>query len=190
MLLKQPDKNPEGIFYPDTFKFARGTSDRVLLKKSMQLMTQQLEKLWQARAANLPYKNVEEAVTVASLIEKESAVPAERPHIAGVILRRWQNNMLLQIDPTVIYALGDQYTGHISKDDLKVNSPYNTYLYKGLPPTPIASPGFSSLEAALHPATGDTLYYVSKGDGTHEFSATLAQHNQAVAKLRQRERKE
>lgn len=189
-LLGKADKNPEGLFFPDTFKFARGTSDLVLLRDSQHLMTKHLEKLWNERAANLPYQTVEEALIVASLIEKETAVATERPQIAGVILRRLQQKMLLQIDPTVIYALADQYTGHLTKENLKFNSPYNTYLFKGLPPTPIAMPGLTSLQAALHPADGDALYYVSKGDGTHEFSATLSAHNLAVEKLRQRENKE
>lgn len=189
-LLGQPDKNPEGLFFPSTFKFARGTSDLVLLKESEHLMDRTIKKLWTERSPNLPYIKMEDALTVASLIEKETAVDSERPQVAGVILRRWQKNMLLQIDPTVIYAVGEKYTGHITKDDLKVNSPYNTYLFKGLPPTPIASPSLSSIQAALHPAEGDSLYYVSKGDGSHEFSATLAQHNIAVTKLRKLEGKD
>lgn len=186
-LLGKPNENPEGRFYPDTFKFARGTSELVLLKQSYHLMAKQFDKVWQRRAPNLPYKSPEEAMVVASLIEKETAVAAERPQVAGVILRRLEKNMRLQIDPTVIYALGDQYTGRITKEHLAVDSPYNTYLYKGLPPTPIAMPGLSSIEAALHPAEGDALYYVSKGNGAHEFSATLSAHNTAVKKLRQLE---
>ncbi len=182
-----PNENPEGRFFPDTFKFARGTSALVLLKKSHQLMSKELEELWQQRAANLPYKFPEDAVIVASLVEKETAAWEERSQIAGVILRRLEKNMRLQIDPTVIYALGDQYTGSLSKENLVVNSPYNTYLYKGLPPTPIAMPSKSSLYAALHPADGDAIYYVSRGNGTHEFSATLTAHNNAVKKLRQLE---
>jgi UPF0755 protein len=185
-LLGEADKNPEGRFYPNTFKFARGTNDLVLLKKSHQLMLKQLAKAWEQRAPNLPYQSPGEAVIVASLIEKETAVAAERAVIAGVILRRLQNRMLLQIDPTVIYALGENYSGHLSREDLKVNSPYNTYLFKGLPPTPIAMPSLASVMAALHPLEGTVLYYVSKGDGTHVFSSTLAEHNEAVNKLRQR----
>ncbi len=186
-MLGEPDKNPEGRFFPNTFKFARGTSESTILKESHQLMTKELAKAWEQRAPNLPYLSPNEAVIVASLIEKETAVATERAVIAGVILRRLHNNMLLQIDPTVIYALGTQYTGHLSLEDLKVNSPYNTYLFKGLPPTAIAMPGFASLNAALHPADGEALYYVSKGDGTHQFTATLAEHHDAVNKFRHQE---
>lgn len=184
-LIGKPEQHPEGRFYPDTFIFARDTNESVILKQSYHLMNKHLEQLWQQRALNLPYQSPDEAVIVASLIEKETAVAAERPQVAGVILRRLQKRMLLQIDPTVIYALGQQYQGRLLKEDLKFNSPYNTYLYRGLPPTAIAMPGLTSIEAALHPAEGDTLYYVSKGDGSHEFSATLAAHNTAVKKLRQ-----
>lgn len=185
-LLGEPEKNPEGGFYPDTYKFARGTHESVLLKQAHALMTREVAQAWQERAAGLPYASVAEAVIVASLIEKETAVAAERAQVAGVILRRLQLKMPLQIDATVIYGLGDQYTGRLSHADLKVNSPYNTYLFKGLPPTPIAMPGKAALIAALHPAPGDAMYYVSKGDGSHEFSATLAAHNRAVNKLRLR----
>lgn len=183
-LLGDPEKNPEGRFYPNTFTFARGTNESLILKESYQLMKKELAKAWNQRAPNLPYLSADDAVIVASLIEKETAVAAERPIIAGVILRRLHDNMLLQIDPTVIYALGEKYTGKLSKEDLKFNSTYNTYLYKGLPPSPIAMPGLASLNAALHPADGQALYYVSKGDGTHEFTATLAEHHEAIHKYR------
>lgn len=186
-MLGVPDKNPEGRFFPNTFKFARGTRESTILKESFEMMSKELAKAWAQRAPNLTYLSPDEAVIVASLIEKETAVAEERAIIAGVILRRLRNNMLLQIDPTVIYALGSQYTGQLSKEDLKINSPYNTYLFKGLPPTAIAMPGLASLNAALHPADGEALYYVSKGDGTHQFTATLAEHHDAVHKFRHRE---
>lgn len=186
-MLGAPDKNPEGRFFPNTFKFARGTRESTILKESFQMMSKELAKAWEQRVPNLPYLSPDEAVIVASLIEKETAVAEERAIIAGVILRRLHNNMLLQIDPTVIYALGSHYTGQLSKEDLKINSPYNTYLFKGLPPTAIAMPGLASLNAALHPADGDALYYVSKGDGTHQFTATLAEHHDAIHKFRHRE---
>lgn len=186
-MLGEPDKNPEGRFYPNTFKFARGTNESRILKESFQLMKKEITKLWSQRDPNVPYVSPDEAVIVASLIEKETALAAERPKIAGVILRRLRHNMLLQIDPTVIYAVGEHYGGQLSKEDLKINSPYNTYLFKGLPPSPIAMPSLASLNAALHPADGDALYYVSKGDGSHEFTATLAEHNDAVTKFRHRE---
>jgi UPF0755 protein len=189
-LLNKAGADPEGVFFPDTYKFARGTRDSIILKKAMVLMSKHLQKNWAERAANLPYQSVDQVLIVASLIEKETAVRQERPEVAGVILRRWQKKMLLQIDPTVIFALGDQYTGHLTRDNMKINSPYNTYLNKGLPPTPIAIPGLDSLKAALHPSEGDALYYVSKGDGTHQFSATLAAHNVAVEKLRLRKGQE
>ncbi|MDQ2995187.1 MAG: endolytic transglycosylase MltG, partial [Pseudomonadota bacterium] len=150
----------EGNLFPDTYLFARGTSETEVLTNAKKLMTKQLDKEWTQRAANLPYKTADEALVVASLIEKETAVNAERTQIAGVILRRLAKNMPLQIDPTVIYALGEAYTGKLHKDDMSIDSPYNTYKSKGLPPTPIAMPGLASINAAMHPAEGTSLYYV------------------------------
>lgn len=180
--LGYPNINPEGRFYPDTYLFSKGTADSKILKKSYQKMQILLAQQWNSRAANLPYQNQEEALTAASLIERETAVPQERPMVAGVIVRRLEKNMRLQIDPTVIYALGNAYKGKLSSQDLKINSPYNTYLYKGLPPTPIAVPSASSLYAALHPASGDALFYVANGRGSHIFSATLKDHDVAIDK--------
>lgn len=139
---------------------------------------------WNNRAAELPYKDAYQALIVASLIEKETSLNNERPIIAGVIMRRLQKRMLLQIDPTVIYGLGNAYNGKLTSQDLKNENPYNTYLHLGLPPTPIAMPSSPSIYAALHPATGDVLYYVATGEGGHEFSETLEQQNIAVHKYR------
>jgi UPF0755 protein len=174
--------NLEGQFYPDTYLFDKGTLDVKVLKKSHQAMQNLLMKEWQTRGSGLPYRNPYDALIAASLIEKETAVEHERAMIAGVIVRRLQKNMPLQIDPTVIYALGDKYQGKLTTKDLAFHSPYNTYLNKGLPPTPIAVPSVASINAALHPAPGDALYYVANGNGSHIFSATLKAHDIAIEK--------
>jgi UPF0755 protein len=178
--LGYPGINPEGQFYPDTYLFMRGTSDQQILQKSYQNMQHKLNHAWQQRAVDLPYTNPYQALIVASLIEKETAVAQERPLIAGVILRRLQKNMLLQIDAAVIYGLGKTYTGSLLRRDLTIPTPYNIYLHPGLPPTPIAMPSIASIEAALHPAVSDALYYVAKGDGSHLFSATYTQQQLAA----------
>jgi UPF0755 protein len=178
--LGYPGVNPEGQFYPDTYLFSRGTLDQQILQKAYQNMQQKLNRAWQQRAPDLPYSSPYQALIVASLIEKEAALPQERPLVAGVILRRLQKNMLLQIDAAVIYGLGENYTGNLTWRDLEVPTPYNIYMYRGLPPTPIAMPSISAITAALHPTMGDALYYVAKGDGSHIFSATLANHQQAA----------
>lgn len=172
--------HPEGQFYPDTYLFIRGTPDRQILQKAYQTMQRKLNTAWQQRAPDLPYTNPYQALIVASLIEKETAAPEERPMVAGVILRRLQKNMLLQIDAAVIYGLGESYKGRLQHSDLAISTPYNLYLQQGLPPTPIAMPSISAIKAALHPTTGDALYYVAKGDGGHIFSTNLAQHQQAA----------
>lgn len=177
-----PDKHPEGQFFPDTYHFPAGTTDVEFLKRAYRVMQETLAEEWQQRAADLPYENAYEALIMASIIEKETAVPEERDEIAGVFVRRLQKGMKLQTDPTVIYALGQAYDGNIRRKDLQVDSPYNTYARIGLPPTPIALPGRESIHAALHPAEGETLYFVSRGDGSHYFSKTLREHNRAVAK--------
>ncbi len=175
-----PDDHPEGWFYPDTYYFPRGTTEVEFLQRSYRMMQKVLEEEWQQRSAGLPYRTPYEALVMASLIEKETADPAERDRIAGVFVRRLQLGMRLQTDPTVIYAMGETYEGRIRKRDLSIDSRYNTYVYRGLPPTPIAAPGRASIRAALHPADGEELYFVSRGDGTHHFSATLEEHNRAV----------
>lgn len=180
--LDREGEHPEGRFYPDTYHFPSGTTDVEFLRRACDTMQKILAAEWEQRAADLPYENPYEALIMASIIEKETAVPSERADIAGVFVRRLQKGMKLQTDPTVIYALGQGYDGNIRRRDLQVDSPYNTYAHTGLPPTPIALPGRESIHAALHPAPGKTLYFVSRGDGSHYFSETLKEHNRAVAK--------
>ncbi|HEX6549143.1 MAG TPA: endolytic transglycosylase MltG [Gammaproteobacteria bacterium] len=175
-------QNPEGMFYPDTYNFSRGTTDVEFLQRAYQNMQRQLDAAWTARASGLPYKSSYDALIMASVIEKETAQSAERLQIAGVFVRRLEKGMKLQSDPTVIYGLGDAYNGDITFKDLRTDTPYNSYTRYGLPPTPICMPALASIEAALHPAPGDALYFVAKGDGTHQFSATLAEQNAAVQK--------
>lgn len=183
MALIDPDsKHPEGLFFPDTYYFDRGTKDTVLLKRSYDMMTAKLEAAWQAREANLPYKNSYQALIMASIIEKETGRASERPTIAGVFVNRLRIGMRLQTDPTVIYGMGEKFDGNIRRKDLRKDTIYNTYTRYGLPPTPIAMPSLAAIEAALHPAKTKALYFVGKGDGTHAFSNSLAAHNRAVAK--------
>ncbi|MDX1252978.1 MAG: endolytic transglycosylase MltG [Gammaproteobacteria bacterium] len=177
-----PDQHPEGRFYPDTYQFSGGFSDAAFLQRAYRLMEQRLEEAWRERVSGLPYKTPYEALVMASIVEKETAVPAERPKIAGVFVRRLAIGMPLATDPTVIYGLGAAFDGDLRKQDLLADGPYNTYRRTGLPPTPIAMPGFAALQAALHPAQGKELYFVARGDGSHYFSATLEEHNNAVAK--------
>ena len=172
--------NPEGWFLPETYQFNRGTTDLDMLKRMYDEMQRTLEKAWASRAEGLPLATPYEALILASIIEKETGVAAERPQISGVFTRRLQKNMLLQTDPTVIYGAAD-YHGDLTRKHLQTDTPYNTYITKGLPPTPIALPGKASIEAALHPADGDSLYFVADGTGGHTFSATYEEHQQAVA---------
>lgn len=180
--LGHPGEHPEGRFLPETYHFPRGTTDAEFLQRAYGAMAQRLEEEWQGRADDLPLKSPYEALILASIVEKESAVASERTRIAGVFVRRLQQNMRLQTDPTVIYGMGDRYQGNIRRSDLRRDTPYNTYTRAGLPPTPIAMPSAESLHAALHPADGDDLFFVSKGDGTHVFSSNLNEHNRAVIK--------
>jgi UPF0755 protein len=172
---------PEGQFFPDTYNFTRGTTDRELLQRAHSLMQQVLETAWPARDANLPYATPQEALVMASIVEKETAVANERAQIAGVFIRRLQRNMRLQTDPTVIYGLGAAFDGNLTRVHLESDTPWNTYTRDGLPQTPIALPGKASIEASLHPDQSETLYFVARGDGTHYFSSTLEEHNRAVA---------
>jgi UPF0755 protein len=188
-LLGYPEQHPEGLFFPDTYRFPKGTSDVDFLKRAYQVMQNHLEREWSGRAPELPLTSSYEALILASIIEKETGAGFERPLIAGVFVERLKRNMRLQTDPTIIYGLGEQYDGDIRFRDLKKDTPYNTYLHAGLTPTPIALPGLLSIRAALHPAPTDALYFVSKGDGTHQFSATLEQHNAAVARYQLNKRK-
>lgn len=172
--------HPEGQFFPDTYQFPTDTNDVEFLKRAYAAMQIQLQEAWKQRSADLPLVSPYEVLILASIIEKETAVVSERPDIAGVFIRRLKVGMRLQTDPTVIYGMGDRYTGDIRREDLVRDTPYNTYTRKGLPPTPIAMPGQGALLAAVRPAAGDALFFVARGDGSHQFSATLEQHNQAV----------
>lgn len=172
--------DPEGHFFPDTYRFAKHTPDVVILRQAYQAMARRLAEAWTARAADLPYASAEEALIMASLVEKETAVDSERAQIAGVFVRRLRLGMRLQTDPSVIYGLGAAFDGNLRLRDLRTDTPYNSYTRNGLPPTPICLPGAASIQAALHPADGNALYFVARGDGTHQFSATLEAHNAAV----------
>ena len=180
------EKHAEGLFFPDTFYFDRNTSDVVILKRSYASMQEKLAKAWANRAPGLPYKNIDEALIMASIVEKETGKASERPMIAGVFINRLRIGMRLQTDPTVIYGMGDKYDGNIRRKDLTTDTIYNTYTRDGLPPTPIAMPGLASIEAALHPEKTKALYFVGKGDGSHQFSNSLVEHNRAVAQYQLR----
>ena len=172
--------HPEGIFYPDTYVYERGSSDLQIYQQAHQQLMKKLEQAWAARAANLPYDNPYEALIMASIVEKETGKPADRTRIASVFINRLRRGMLLQTDPTVIYGMGDRFDGNLRKQDLQTDTPYNTYMRPGLPPTPIALPGRAAIDAALNPAQGADLYFVARGDGSSEFSENLDDHNRAV----------
>ncbi len=176
----------EGWFAPDTYVFSGGDSDIDILQRAYQRMTGIMAEQWQQRAQDLPYQSPEEALVMASIIEKETGVAEERDEIAGVFVRRLRKGMRLQTDPTVIYGLGDAFRGNLTRAHLQMPTPYNTYLIDGLPPTAIANPGEAAIRAALHPRPGNTLFFVAKGDGSHHFSATLAEHNEAVRRYQLR----
>ena len=176
------DGHPEGWFLPETYAFIKGESDFDVLGRAHAAMQKAIERLWSDRAPEVKLDSPYQALILASIVEKETARPDERPLIAGVFLRRLKFGMRLQTDPTVIYGMGENYRGNIRRDDLEADTPYNTYTRDGLPPTPIALPGMPALEAVLHPTPGDALYFVARGDGSHEFSATLEEHNRAVQK--------
>ena len=178
------EQNPEGLFFPATYSFIKGATDVSILQEAYKTMQRILAKEWDNRAASVPYQTPYQALIAASLIEKETALLEERAVISGVILQRQKKNMPLQIDPTVIYGLGSQYNGQITDANLKQDTPYNTYLHKGLPPTPICSPSLASLHAALHPVLGTYLYFVATGLGGHFFSSTLQEHQAAVKTYR------
>ncbi len=180
--LGMPGQHPEGRFLPETYRFPRGTTDIEFLRRASAAMREYLARAWARRAPDLPLKNPYEALILASIVERETAVPAERRQIAGVFIRRLRKGMRLQTDPTVIYGMGKRFDGNLRRRDLTHDTPYNTYTRHGLPPTPIAMPGKAAIDAVLHPAPGKSLYFVARGDGTHHFSATLEEHNRAVIK--------
>lgn len=193
-LMKQlghPGQHAEGRFLPETYVYSRGDSDVDVLKRAHAAMEEALEEAWQSRARDVPLQSAEEALILASIIEKETGVASERPQIAGVFARRLKQGIRLQTDPTVIYGIGSAYDGNIRRRDLQTDTPYNTYTRAGLPPTPIAMPGVDALRAAVNPAPGDALFFVALGDGSrsHVFSATLAEHNAAVARYLQQMRR-
>lgn len=178
--LEMTEKSPEGWLFPDTYFYEKNASDVSILKRAYRKMQAVLAEEWQNKEQNLPYKTSYEALIMASIIEKETGLKNERQMIAGVFVRRLVKGMLLQTDPTVIYGMGDSYQGNIKASDLTTPTPYNTYVIQGLPPTPIAMPGRDAIHAALHPDREEYLYFVAKGDGSHQFSKSMAEHNKAV----------
>ncbi|AWM93612.1 endolytic transglycosylase MltG [Pseudomonas sp. 31-12] len=179
---------PEGRFFPDTYRFVRGMTDVELLKKAYDRLDEVLAKEWEQRSADVPYTEPYQALIMASLVEKETGVPQERGQIAGVFVRRMAMGMMLQTDPTVIYGLGDRYSGKLTRAHLKEPTPYNTYMISGLPPTPIAMVGREAIHAALNPVAGNSLYFVARGDGSHVFSDDLDAHNNAVREFQLKRR--
>ncbi len=180
--LGQPGQPAEGRFFPDTYAYSRGVSDLTVLKRAARAMQQRLAAVWAERAADTPLRSADEALTLASIVEKETGQAAERGLVAAVFVNRLRLGMPLQTDPTVIYGLGAAFDGNLRKRDLLADGPYNTYTRAGLPPTPISLPGMASLRAAVRPEASKALYFVARGDGTSEFSANLADHNRAVNK--------
>ena len=171
---------PEGRFLPETYVYTRGSDDLSILDRAAKAMDEALDASWAGRAPDLPFNSPDEMLTLASIVEKETGQARERPQIAGVFVRRLRLGMRLETDPTIIYGMGASYAGNIRKTDLQSDNPYNTYTRAGLPPTPIAMPGKAALDAAAHPATGDALFFVARGNGAHYFSATYAEHAAAV----------
>ena len=174
------ESHPEGLFFPDTYNFASGSSDLAILKSAYQAMQQRLQEAWETREPDLPLQTPYQALILASIVEKETGTPADRAMIAGVFVNRLRKGMLLQTDPTVIYGLGEKFDGNLRKRDLLADTAYNTYTRSGLTPTPIALPGMAALQATLHPSKTDALYFVARGDGRSQFSSSLAAHNRAV----------
>jgi UPF0755 protein len=176
------EAHPEGLFLPDTYLFSKGSSDLDVLRRAYKAMQGRFALAWDQRAPDLPYKSPYEALIMASIVEKETGSPADRPMVASVFVNRLRSGMLLQTDPTVIYGIGETYDGNIRKNHLTTDTPYNTYTRTGLPPTPIAMPGEAAIQAALNPPKSDKYYFVARGDGSSEFSRTLDEHNRAVAR--------
>lgn len=186
-LLGAKEAHPEGVFFPDTYLFSKGGSDFDVLRRAYKAMQPKLAAAWETREKTLPVKTPYELLILASIVEKETGVPADRPQVAAVFVNRLRRGMLLQTDPTVIYGLGERFDGNLRKTDLLTDTPWNTYTRPGLPPTPIAMPGLASLQAAAKPPPSDMLYFVARGDGSSEFSATLDEHNNAVAKYQKKQ---
>jgi UPF0755 protein len=180
------EKHPEGLFFPDTYLFHKGSSDLDVLRRAYKAMQLRLAAAWERRDTTVPLKTPYELLILASIVEKETGLPADRPQVAAVFANRLRRGMLLQTDPTVIYGLGERFDGNLRKVDLQTDTPWNTYTRAGLPPTPIAMPGLASLQAAATPPPSDKLYFVARGDGSSVFSASLDQHNNAVNKFQRR----
>ncbi|HYN11722.1 MAG TPA: endolytic transglycosylase MltG [Burkholderiales bacterium] len=180
--LQASEPHPEGLFFPDTYLFSKGSSDLAVLRRAYRAMERHRAQEWEARDPGVPYRSAYEALIMASIIEKETGRAGERDQIGGVLVNRLRIGMRLQVDPTVIYGLGSAFDGNLKKIHLLEDGPYNTYTRAGLPPTPIAMPGLASLRSAMHPAKTDALYYVSRGDGSSQFSRNLDEHNRAVTK--------
>ena len=186
--LQAPEPHPEGLFFPDTYLFAKGSSDLAVLRRAYRAMQRHLNEEWEAKDPKVPYQSPYEALIMASIIEKETGKAAERDLIGGVLVNRLRIGMRLQVDPTIIYGLGLSFDGNLKRIHLLEDGPYNTYTRAGLPPTPIAMPGLASLRSAMRPGKTDALYYVSKGDGSSQFSRTLDEHNRAVSKYQRKGR--
>ena len=180
--LGKPGVHPEGRFFPDTYTYAKGSSDLAVLKRAARAMDKRLDAAWSLRNPDTPLKTADEALILASIVEKETGKPSDRPQIGGVFSNRLRLGMLLQTDPTVIYGLGSKFDGNLRKRDLLADTPYNTYTRAGLPPTPIAMPGRAALLAAVQPAPTKAIYFVARGDGSSQFSSSLDEHNRAVNK--------
>lgn len=176
---------PEGLVFPDTYNFVRGATDLDIMQRARERMDATLAEAWTERDSGLPYQSAYDVLIMASIVEKETGQTAEQPEISGVFVRRLQIGMKMQTDPTVIYGIGPSFNGNLTRTDLQTDTPYNTYTREGLPPTPIALPSRNAIFASVHPAKGTALYFVAKGDGTHYFSSTLDEHNNAVRQYQQ-----
>lgn len=187
LLIKNGYHNAEGLLLADTYQYHGGSSSKTLLDQAHRNLMTHLNMSWANRATNLPYRNEYELLIAASIIEKETAIAQERKLIAGVMVNRLKKHMPLQMDPTVIYGLGSKYKGKLSHNDLLINSPYNSYLHSGLPPTPIAMVGKEAIDAAAHPQLSNYLYFVAKGDGSHQFSETYEQQRQAINRYQRKD---